>query len=304
VINESEIPDIMAGDPALASYPEPANRSITDIINVNSLSWSPGDNAAEHDVYLGTDRDAVDNADTSTADIYRGRQDSNSYTPPEGFEWDQTYYWRIDEVRADATISKGRIWSLTIGNFLIVDDFESYNEIEAGEEGSNLVYATWIDGYVEPPAVPTNGSTMGYVIAYQPSMELEIVHSGHQSAPLLYDNSTTSHSEVTVNPNELTIGGDWTRNDVKVLTLWFYGDPNNPTTEQLYATLNNVKVVYDGNAADIAKPEWTQWNTNLSDFGVDLTNVTQLGIGLDKIGATGGSGVLLLDDIRLYQVAP
>jgi len=29
------------------------------------LGWSPGDNAAQHDVYFGTDKDAVDNADAS-----------------------------------------------------------------------------------------------------------------------------------------------------------------------------------------------------------------------------------------------
>ncbi len=296
-----DIPETMVAITQLASNPKPGNRAAISFEPTVTLSWSPGENAAEHDVYFSDDQGAVATADTSTTDIYRGRQDSNSYTPPETLEWGRTYYWRIDEVGADATISKGQVWSFTAGDFLVVDDFESYNDIEAGEEGSNLVYLTWIDGYVEPPAVPTNGSTMGYVVAFQPTMEFEIVHDGYQSAPFYYDNSTVSYSEITANTNDLSIGQDWTRYDVKVLTLWFYGDPNNAVTEQLYVKLNDVKVVYDGDAANLATSEWTQWNIDLSVFGIDLTNVTQLGIGLDKIGATGGSGVLLLDDIRLYR---
>ena len=99
-----------------------------DIKNFESLSWSPGDEAVEHDVYFGTDRDAVESADTSTADLYRGRQSGIDYNPPEGIEWGQNYFWRIDEINNDATISTGRIWAFTIADYLVVEDFEDYND--------------------------------------------------------------------------------------------------------------------------------------------------------------------------------
>jgi len=304
-LSQAEIQRVMKGDPLLAWDPNPVEGSTPDVERVSPLTWSPGDNAAQHDVYFGTDADAVEQADASDiTGIYRGRQDPNSHTPSEDLEWSRTYYWRIDEYNNDGTISKGRVWSFTVADYLIVEDFESYNDIEEGQAGSNPVYLTWADGYVEPPAVRTNGSTIGYVIAFQPSMEFEIVHGDYQSAPFSYDNSTASYSEITVSTNDLAVGRDWTKNDVQVLTLWFYGDPNNAVTEQLYVKLNGVKVNYDGDAANLAVAAWTQWNIDLSAFGIDLANVGELSIGLERIGNSSGSGMLLIDDIRLYQVAP
>ena len=64
-------------------------------------------------------------------------------SPPEGVEPGQTYYWRIDEVNTDATISKGKIWSFTVAAYLIVDDFEGYNDID------NKIYDAWADYYRE-----------------------------------------------------------------------------------------------------------------------------------------------------------
>ena len=104
----------MRGESSLAWNPSPANGSTPDLKRALPLSWSPGDWAAQHDVYLGTDKDAVTNADTSdTTGIYRKRQSDTSYTPPEGVEWGTgPYYWRIDEYNSDGTISKGNVWQL------------------------------------------------------------------------------------------------------------------------------------------------------------------------------------------------
>ena len=89
-------------------------------------------------------------------------------------------------------------------------------------------------------------------------VETEIVHGGTQSAPLFYDNSIAVYSEVIANTSDLAIGKDWAASGVQVMTLWFYGDPNNAVTERLYVRLNNSKVVYNGSAAKLVKPEWTQ----------------------------------------------
>ncbi len=113
-------------------------------------------------MYFGTDRDAVAGADASdTTGIFRGLQTGASYAVPEGIEWGGgPYYWRIDEHSTDGTVTKGGTWSFSVADYLIVDDFESYNDIPAGEPGSNLVYVTWVDGFDNPA---TNGSTIGYV---------------------------------------------------------------------------------------------------------------------------------------------
>jgi len=84
------------------------------------------------------------------------------------------------------------------------------------------------------------------------------------------------------------------------LSLWLCGDVNN-VPEQMYVKLNGVKVLYDGDAGNLTKPFWRPWNINLTDFaGVNLSNVTELSIGLERSGFTGGTGMVLFDDIRLY----
>ena len=134
-------------------------------------------------------------------------------------------------------------------------------------------------------------------------VEIEIVHGGNQSAPFLYDNIIASYSEVTVSTDDLAIGRNWAQYDVQILTLWFYGDPNNAVTESLYIKLNGSRVTYNGDAADISAGQWIQWDINLSDFvGVNPANVTQLTIGTERAGATGSEGILFLDDIRLRYV--
>lgn len=135
-------------------------------------------------------------------------------------------------------------------------------------------------------------------------METETVHGGEQSAPFAYDNSTASISEVTVSTSKLSIGSDWTVGGPETLVLWFYGDPNNAVSEQMYAKVNSTKIAYDGQADDIAKEEWTQWNIDLAASGVSQSNVTSLIIGFERTGASGGTGVVLFDDIRLYKSAP
>lgn len=303
-ISAAQIEEIMnqGEDPLRASTPNPRSDSLVPLVNATPLSWSAGAQASEHDVYFGMDQDAVASADaTDTTGVYRGRQSTTTYTPPEGVEWaGGPYYWRIDEINTDGTISAGAVWSFTVADYLIVDDFESYNDIETGQPGSRLIYETWIDGF----GVPTNGSIIGYFEAFQPSMEKGIVYGGMQSVPLMYDNSTASLSEVTADPANLPIGRNWTVGSPQTMRLWFHGQPGNAVTEQLYLKINGAKKTYPGDAADIAEVRWTQWDIDLASVGTNLSNVTQFVVGLERTGASGGAGTVLFDDIRLYRQAP
>lgn len=219
------ITQIMRGEAELAWNPSPVNGSMPDLQHVLPLSWLPGDNAAEHAVYFGTDRDAVDNADASdTTGIYRGRQSGTSYIPPEGVEWGGgPYYWRIDEYNTDSTITKGRLWQFTVADFILIDDFESYNDYVIDVEGSNRIYLTWLDGYDNPSV---NGSVVGYAepdfAAGKHFVETDIVNGGRQSMPYFYDNSVAD-SKATMT---LSYPRNWTEENVQVLTLWFRGYPD------------------------------------------------------------------------------
>jgi len=95
-------------DPNLASNPSPYDGRLAVAVDA-ALSWTPGENAALHDIYLGTDFDDVNDATDPCTLPGRGRQEPNSYDQG-GLEFDTTYYWRIDEVN-DSNIWKGRVWS-------------------------------------------------------------------------------------------------------------------------------------------------------------------------------------------------
>ena len=284
----------MTGDPMPAHRPNPAHMSTPDMEHATALSWMPGDDAAEHDVYFGTDQIAVAVADTSDmTGIYRGRQDPNTYTLLEALELEQTYYWRIDEYNNDANITKGRVWAFTVANYLVVDDFEDYNDYEP-----DRIFDTWIDGWLDP----ANGSQVGYLIA--PYAELDIVRWGNQAMPYFYDNNF-KYSEATMT---LVSARDWTEEGIGVLSLWFYGDTAN-AAERMYVNLNGIATVYHDNPDAALIDTWTEWTIDLQDFaaqGVNLANVNTISIGFgDKNSLqAGGSGLVFFDDIRLYRPVP
>ncbi|MHC4434423.1 MAG: hypothetical protein ACYTBS_21490, partial [Planctomycetota bacterium] len=215
-LKQEEISLIMRGDPRLAWAPSPADGATPDVDNATPLSWSAGDDATSHEVYLGTDEAAVKSADTSdTTGIYRGLQNGTSFTMAEGVEWGAgPFYWRIDENNSDGTVTEGRVWSFTVADFILVDDFESYTDDEAAGEA---IWQHWIDGF----DIPANGSQAGN--EFPPYAEQAIVHGGAQSMPLSYNNTGgTRNSEAVLT---LTAPRDWTKYGVSILSLSYRGLP-------------------------------------------------------------------------------
>jgi hypothetical protein len=276
--------------------PEPANGAV-DVSQTSILTWTSGVFGASHEVYFGTDSQAVKNADTSSPE-YKGSGNlgSESYDPGQ-LEWNTTYYWRIDEANnanADSPWT-GPLWSFATANFLIIDDMEAYNDIAEGELGSNRIYLAWADGYDNPTV---NGSIVGN--DPPPIAEQTIVHGGNQSMPMTYDNAV-GKSEATLT---LTSNRDWTFKGLNTLTIWFRGNSAN-AAENLYVALNGSAVVNNNNPNAAQIISWTEWNIDLQEFadqGVDLTNVNSITIGLGNRAnpTAGGSGMMYFDDIRLY----
>jgi len=274
--------------------PNPSNGAV-DVEQTQILSWSPGVYAASHQVYFGTDKDAVRNANTGSPEYKgTGALGSESYNPGK-LEWYSTYYWRIDEannVNPDSPWT-GSLWSFTTADFIVIDDFEDYNDYPPDE-----IFSTWIDGW----EVPTNGSMAGH--ADPPFAETGNVHGGSQSMPLYYENNF-KYSEATMT---LVSVRDWTEEDVGVLSLWFCGDAAN-AAERMYVNLNGIATVYHDNPDAAMIEEWTEWTIDLQEFaaqGVNLANVNTIAIGFgDKNNLqAGGSGMVFFDDIRLYRPEP
>ncbi len=102
-----------ARDPALAWAPSPGHNK-TDVLPAAVLSWKPGDSAGKHNVYFGTDANAVGKA--TAADplgvLVSQGQSGTTYQPASPLQYGRTYYWRVDEI-AGATVSKGDVWSFS-----------------------------------------------------------------------------------------------------------------------------------------------------------------------------------------------
>jgi hypothetical protein len=254
-----------------------------------TLSWRAGREAASHLVYVSTDKEAALRGTAPVAKVVDPR-----YEP--SVDLGQSYYWKVVEVNETQTPQSwdGDVWSFATASWIGIEDFESYND----EEGKGTrIYETWIDGLSN-----NSGSTVGYLTSAHGTFgETQIVHGGNQSMPLSYDNSLKySQAERVLSPAQ-----DWTRNGGKVLSLCFYGDPNN-AVEQMYVKINGSRVVYDGDPAAITRGSWTRWSIDLASLGADLTHVTKLAIGFgDQANPrVGGSGRVFFDDIRLYRLAP
>ena len=68
----------------------------------------------------------------------------------------------------------------------------------------------------------------------------------------------------------------------------------------MYVEIDGSRAIYDG---DLTQEDWQQWTTDLASLGINLSNVGTLTIGFEKTGATGGSGMIILDDVQLYTPA-
>jgi len=279
--------------PFRASSPNPRKGAV-DVKQAQILEWGVGEAAASHQVYFGADEEAVKNADAGSPEDKGTRAlGDESYDPGE-LLWNTTYYWRIDEVNNVNPDSPwvGSLWSFTTADFLWIEDFEDYNDYPPDE-----IFSTWIDGY----GTTTNGAMAGH--ADPPFAETNNVHGGGQSMPLYYDNNLM-YSEAAMT---LVSVRDWTEEGVGVLSLWFYNASN--AVESMYVALNGSAVVYHDNPDAALIDEWTQWRIDLQDFaaqGVNLANVNTISIGFgDKNNLqAGGSGMVFIDDIRLYRPVP
>jgi hypothetical protein len=283
--------------PLRATGPSPANAepyAMQDAV----LQWIAGEEATTHDVYFGTDANAVANADTSAA-VYKGSQKVDETTfDPGNLEWGRTYFWRVDEVNPGNAESpwKGRLWSFTTADFLVVENFESYDD---AEDTGTRIYETWLDGYSDG----SSGSIVGYI--NPPFAEQIVVHGGYQSMPLDYNNvNAPFYSEAT---REWSTAQNWTVNGVDTLTLHFRGRIGNGA-EKLYVTLTDsagkTATVVHPDAAAAALTQWTAWKIPLSSFtGVNGAKIKTMVIGLgDRSNPKpGGAGLLFIDDIWMTK---
>jgi hypothetical protein len=264
--------------PVMAREPQPATGSTGIDPTTVVLGWRTGREAASHSIYTSTDPNALLLSGTSTTNRFA----------PANLNLSTKYYWRVDEVNTAMTPTTwpSSVWNFTTADFLVVDDMESYNDT------TNKIFDTWVDGY----GTTTNGALVGYDQSVNNTFgDTTTIHGGSQSMPFRYGQNSASTSEAT---RTFATSQDWTAAGVKTLVLYFYGDPAN-TGGQLYLKINSTKVTYSGDAGNIQRHRWNQWNIDLASISGGVKAVKTL-----TLGVSGGAGILLVDDLLLYESAP
>ena len=297
--------------PVRASRPEPTSGSTVTNLDGVQLKWRAGREAASHDVYLSD----------STPPAYAGNVTVTNY-PTGTLELGKTYYWQINEVNLAEVPDtwEGPVWNFSTPTYLNVEDMESYTDWAS-------IRKVWKDGYAysrwenEVPVWAPNGSNVNTSTDHPsgpgPKMGTQAMaynydNDGNTAVPgyeaWSYDANYFSEATAqTTGPNSLGFGTDFTKAGVRILSLQFYGDPGNDAndTEKLYVKLNNSRIEYDGDMADIQDASWHEWLIDLGQFGINLSNVTSMSIGfgdptnINPGGTPGGDGVVYFDNIQL-----
>ncbi|MEJ2704483.1 MAG: hypothetical protein P8Z79_18770, partial [Sedimentisphaerales bacterium] len=286
--------------PGAVGNPQPADGA-TSVSMTTALTWSPATSATSHQVYLGLDKDAVRDADTSSPEYQGSAALGSESIEPGTLAGATAYYWRVDAVYSAGPV-KGPIWTFTTADFVVVDNFESYTDDDLAGQA---IWQAWIDGF----GVADNGAQVGYLLP--PYAEQTIVHSGSQSMPLTYDNTApVTNSEAVLT---LTDARDWTAEGVDELSLWNRGNASN-ASDPLYVAIANTTgasaIVVNDDASAAQARTWTRWVVPLQSFadqGINLTNGNTVAIGVGSESgqpSVGGTGTLYIDDIALYRSQP
>ncbi|MFC1636676.1 hypothetical protein ACFL5Z_17750, partial [Planctomycetota bacterium] len=175
-------------------------------------------------------------------------------------------------------------------SYFVVDDFESYNDVDPPDPQSRRIFESWSDGFGDA----TNGSLVGHDPPQPSYTETTIVHGGNQSMPIWYDNSAAQFSEATRTFDPVQ---DWSRSGITTLSL-FVKRAADQGDGDVYVKINDTKIdlVHTSPYPPGRTSGWIRYNVDLD--GINVTSVQSLTIGIDGAGV---QGVLHVDDIRLYK---
>ena len=291
----------------IAVGPNPADDA--NSIGINSeLTWREGPFAASHVLYIGTDAVKVANAtmDDHAEDVNVYELSDASFDPNGLLQFKTQYFWRVDEVNDANPDSpwKGNLWDFTTGDFIVIEDFEDYNNYDT--ESEDAIFYTWVDGY----GIDENGSYVGHDLKEnQPICEEEIVFAGNWSMPFYFNNEEPAlASEAQRTWDEPQV---WKDNEgTNTLKLYIYGDSSN-NAGQLYIDLEDAQEVstriYHPNSVPVfTTEEWQEWEIVLNEVAdVNLVAIKKMTIGVENIpGEDDAEGLIFIDSIRRYPTVP
>ncbi|MHC4511828.1 MAG: PA14 domain-containing protein, partial [Planctomycetota bacterium] len=237
-----------------ASEPFPRNREVLSAEEVTELFWTAGIKATGHKFWLDDDPNVTD-APLIFATLPLASNSVDPTTYAVTIEWEKKYYWKVTEVNS-ITLEEweGPVWSFTTTNYAYPEDFERYNKTGPSSGDPDALRYRWKDGFSTFP-VPGSASnvmlggdrdepprpylhyndyrTHSDDVTHDQALVLYYDNDGNTFVPGYYDwqgygYPAPKYSEIealTTGTDGIGLGQDWSRSDLKALSLWFKGFP-------------------------------------------------------------------------------
>ncbi len=130
-----------------AVSPQPADRSVGCSLTGLHLQWRSGVATVEHRIYFGQSPDSLSPVATVT---------EPNYPVPDTLQREASYYWRVDEVRADGAVTPGPVWQFNTGRLIAHWQFDDASGEQVTDASGHAYH-----GQIQGNPVWTEGVTGG-----------------------------------------------------------------------------------------------------------------------------------------------
>ncbi|MDD4970666.1 MAG: T9SS C-terminal target domain-containing protein [Paludibacter sp.] len=125
---------------AFTPYPDDRDEHVDGDAGTITLKWRKAATAATHNFYFGTDSATVVKA-TPASPVFVGNKSLNDTTYSVSAYDMNKYFWRVDELTSDGTITKGNTWYFR-ARHLAFRGAEGYGRFAMGGRGGKVVHVT------------------------------------------------------------------------------------------------------------------------------------------------------------------
>ncbi|KAK7049296.1 hypothetical protein VNI00_005897 [Paramarasmius palmivorus] len=139
------------------SFPDPPNgdEHIDADTGSYTLHFEPAPDAVSYDMYVSTESEEAVLAATKDSDAFVGSV-SVTLHDLDGISSLETYWWRVDTVKSDGSVTPGRVWEFR-SRQLAFPGADGFGRYARGGRGGKVLRVTTLDDY-EDGATPVEGS--------------------------------------------------------------------------------------------------------------------------------------------------